>query len=810
MSKKRKAKKELTKHQRLSDELDELYRRKDWPGLVRLAQERLTDPAASEHAPRFLEALDLALREAMSRGELDAAARIARNTIGTASRQPLVQIGRAVADLSAGRTARAAERLAPLAADLPETSDGSASAGQHGTPPDLQRAARRLLRLCEPAGPEAKDERSVRITRGVAVLRDVDRLTTTLQRLSDSGPARSMPPRSIGLILPEAQAVWDLARALAAIAGKGYRPTGHQLRPLRKLPQWIWRPGFRQGALPFEAIPETIEGLQRLIRILETSPDDTPQRIAEKISTWLGYARRLLDRDVGSSPLRHLQHTLRIARHDLIAAISSRMPRMFEEMVNRGVIADEMLQAPSTPPAMPPRLVEQQQARMTWRRRALGLLDKLESDDGTEDEGHRWAMLLNMIDQEASRETDPGRLVVLWAVRFRVAQRWAFAEGMLHWDDSGFNPHRDVIMPLLSMTEGFREVIPPERQLVVAKALRTHLLQIIQVAEACDHVAEAALNLLETLKDDVALLVLAMAAAIAYDDDELSDRVRRHIEELGGSAPVDTDELGMLLESLVHDHDISTLTAVVEILGSLLSDAQWRACLEPPARLLAEQMVNSSSLALSTSRDKEVRDEELADALSTAYGVWLEQPVVQAAVAAIECMLASRQTEITAHIEQLQSAFPGLGPSVDLFVNLDQLADSLPKSRIQHKALHSLAEWIIDHMDADWRVWLRAIEPLSMTKLDAQHMQQLMMILEEAANDPSLPPHQSYLILDAVRSIRVQMLSFLSRSFERSTRRRRGPAPKPTGRKARGRKKSEPEPEPEEDTHQSSFDFGWE
>jgi hypothetical protein len=198
-----------------------------------------------------------------------------------------------------------------------------------------------------------------------------------------------------------------------------------------------------------------------------------------------------------------------------------------------------------------------------------------------------------------------------------------------------------------------------------------------------------------------------------------------------------------------------------------------------------------------------------------------------------------RQAHIASRIKSFQDERPGLRPSIVLYLALETATLGLPPHRIQRKALAGLGNWLIDHMDESWRVWLPVVEPLSRSKLDKRRTKRFKALLNNALEDPLLNRELLPVFFRALASLSGQgsdifgaFRALLEGSFRRHSQRDQPsqdrwsatdtdgdapPKPQPKGRPSRpSRPSSQSSPEGSStdsatsDTTQKSFDFTWE
>src|SRR6185436_13056570 len=105
----------------------------------------------------------------------------------------------------------------------------------------------------------------------------------------------------------------------------------------------------------------------------------------------------------------------------------------------------------------------------------------------------------------------------LWATNHRSKGDETENSWLLGLDLSEPPPHRAVVR-LQEMAGEIARRFPAEQRAEVARALRDELFDLSEQTQPCEHMAQAALSLLEHQPGDIGILIIGVAGAIAGDD----------------------------------------------------------------------------------------------------------------------------------------------------------------------------------------------------------------------------------------------------------------------------------------------------
>ncbi len=686
MSRKRILKKHQKRQESALTQLEELYLQDAAEEFLALAAEQLKDPAASPLAAEWAEMADRALRRSLARADFGRIERLLPSLRRGGPLRPLAALAEAVLDLAAGRLEAARSGLAALA----ERAEGAPAAIPQDLLAGLQSLARDGL----------QDLRNL----AAGCPRDLIIYIQAVGELFDA--LRSSDPK----VLPRSlEAVREASREIPDGSGELHRVLDGAGRCLSLLADL--------------AVLE-----DKLARL----PQNDRSPASQMIAGWLR----------GPGPL--LTAVLNASAPVALLAPLHRAVRMRWRAVLERVAAREGPSGLAALCAADPKLLAGDVSLPGGIRAGLASLRQGAQARQILAAGH-YANLAQLLRSRSLTEPEPANLAVLWNLElWAINHRSKKEETEAAWlllglDFSEPPPHRAVVR-LQEMAGEIGRRFPAEQRAGVARALRAELLDLSEQIHLCEHMARAALSLLEYQPGDIGLRIIGVAGAISGKD----SRTLRALERwLARGIKVQADDAAIAERSMtqVGRETPETIVRALDLLKPLFDEEKWPAI----AALVAREMgapfadaLNETSFAAAF-ESRRAADRELAemrrhlDRLRPALG---GTPGFVAMELALECWQPDRSV-VEKRVKAFLRASPGLEAVLAAFLVVNRATADRLAPRGTVTALHALANALIDLLDERWQIWEAVVPALAMATR-GRHLQRLEVKIRELLASPRL------------------------------------------------------------------------
>jgi len=684
MSRKRILKKRQKRQESALTQLEELYLRGAVDEFLALAAEQLEDPAASPLAAEWAEMADRALRQSLARADLGRIERLLPILRRGGPLRPLALLAEAVLDLAKGRLEAARSRLATLA----ESVEGAPAA----IPQDLLAGLQSLARdgLQDLRNLAAGCPRDLIYIQAAGELFDALRssdpkdLARSLEAVREA--SREIPDGSGELhrVLDGAGRCLSLLADLAVLEDKLARlPQSDRSPASQMIAGWLRGPGpLLTAVLNASAPAALLAPLHRAVRM-----------------RWRAVLERVAAREGPSG----------------LAALCAADPRLLAGDV-------------SLPGGIQAGLARLRQGAQARQILAAG----------------RYADLAQLLRSRSLTEPEPTNLAVLWnlelwAINHRTKKEETEAGWLLGLVVSEPPPHRAVVR-LQEMAGEIVRRFPAEQRAGVARALRDELLDLSEQIHLCEHMAQAALSLLEHQPGDIGLRIIGVAGAISGKD----SRTLRALERwLARGIKVQADDAAIAERSMtqVGRETPETIVRALDLLKPLFDEEKWPAI----AALVAREMgapfadaLNETTFAAAF-ESRRAADRELVemrrhlDRLRPALG---GTPGFAAMELALDCWQPDRSV-VEKRVKAFLRASPGLEAVLAAFLVVNRVTADRLAPRGTATALHALAHALIDLLDERWQIWEAAVPALAMATR-GRHLQRLEAKIRELLASPRL------------------------------------------------------------------------
>lgn len=688
MSGKRTLKKLQKRQDSARAQLEELYLRGADDEFLALAAVEIKDPAASLLAAEWAEVAGRVLRQSLARADLGRLERLLPSLRRGGKILSEVTLAEAVLDLAAGRIEDARSRLATLAAPEGE---------ETAFPRDLIGALQSL----------AQDRPDSRWPLDDPWLQAAEQLFRALQSLEAQGFTPALADRE------------DLARRLDTLRAAVSAATPPDAGEIHRLLDSAGR------------CLSLLADLDDLDEKLDRLPESDRSSAGEAVTSWLRGPGPLLAATLtmgGPALLAPLQHTVRLRWRAVLERVAAR-----EGSPGLAALcaADPKLFAGDV--SLPGGL----QAGLASLRQAAQARQLLA--------GRRYEDLAQLLRSRNRTATDPGEIAVLWSLEL-----WAI--GQIRDDGRAEPPPHRAVLRLQQMAGEIRHRLTAKHRIEAARALRDKLFGLCRKTFFCEHVAWAALSLLEHLPDDAGLLIAGFAGAVAGEDAKaLRALETRRARGIVARQPRDL-EIARLLMIEITREDPWNLAPILDLVRPFFTDDTWPEI----AALVAREMVGTFA---STLREESLDDEDdiglTRSALDSLRPMLAGTPGFAAVEVCLDCWQASPRA-LEKRLSKFLSGFPGLDAPLAAFRMLDRaLFPGAPKGRVM--ALHRLAPIVIERLDARWQLWSPSLLSLAMSverddrKNLAKKIQQLLSTPELAADGRATLTEALQMIQDLVR-----------------------------------------------------------
>jgi hypothetical protein len=629
--------------------LGDLYLQGADAEFLALAAEHFEAPAASPLAAEWAEVAERAVRGSLSQGDLGRLEDLLRSLRRSGRLRPLLRslitASEAVLDLSAGRLEAARTRLAALA--------GTGEAARV-LPPDLLSSLQALAQDEPVGGGWRLDEPYLQASRDFA---------QALRRCAAGASAPAADCR-------------DLARSLAEMrsAAPAETPADAELRRL-----------FDEAGRCLSLLND-LAGLEARLALL---PQGERPQMSVVIAGWLRGPGPLLAATLGSSEpalLAPLRRTVGLRWRALLERVAAREGPpglMALWTANPKLLAHDMHL-----PRGVAGLREAAQARQLLAAR-------------------RYEDLARLLRSRSQTAVDRGELAALWSLElWASSQEPDKEEEDEEWTTEP--PLRGMTVRLQQMSGEIGRRFSPEDRAEVARVLRNVLFGLCRETFFNEHLARAALALLEHQPDDIGLLVAGVAGAVAAEDSQTLRTLEARLA-LGVEAQAKDLPIVRLLMVEVAREDPWDLAPILERLRRLFAGPAWTEI----AQLVAREMGGTFARTL---REESLDGEDVSltrSALVRLRPLLAGTPGFAAAEVVLDCWHATPRT-VDKRLDRFLAAFPGLDAPFAAFQMMDRAL--LPwGQRGAHSAFQRLVSAVIDRLDGRWQLWSSVLPSLAMT-----------------------------------------------------------------------------------------------
>ncbi|HYU31380.1 MAG TPA: hypothetical protein VEW48_04400 [Thermoanaerobaculia bacterium] len=372
----------------------------------------------------------------------------------------------------------------------------------------------------------------------------------------------------------------------------------------------------------------------------------------------------------------------------------------------------------------------------------------------------RYANLVHLLRTRGLAEAESANLAVLWSLElWTINHRSKEDEPEEGWF-LGLNlseppPHRALVR-LQEMAGEIARRFPAGQQAEVARALRGELFDLCEQIHLCEHMARAALSLLEHLPGDVGLRILGVAGAISGEDSRTLRAIEARLAQ-GGKAQADDQAVAQRLMTQVGRETPETVARALDLLKPLFDDTQWPAVAALVAREMgarfADALNESGFVALENRRSGSRALAEVRRHLDRLQPVLAGTPGFAAMELAFDCWQQDR-SPVEKRVKAFLRASPGLEGVLAAFLILDRATDGSLAPRGVATALHAVAHALIDLLDERWQIWEAAVPALVMA-VRGRHLQRLEEKIRQLLTSPRLPAAGREALDQALRAVQT-------------------------------------------------------
>jgi hypothetical protein len=393
---------------------------------------------------------------------------------------------------------------------------------------------------------------------------------------------------------------------------------------------------------------------------------------------------------------------------------------------------------------------------------------------------HRYGSLARLLRSRGEAETESGTLAALWSLELWAANRRSSEEEADEDDGRADLPepptHRTLVR-LQQMAGEISRRFPPEQRAEVAAELRRELFNLCEQSHFCEHVARAALSLLEHQPGDFGLLVAGIAGSVAGRDSRTLRAIEAGLARRGMAQAGDLDIAQRLIAQVVLESSESA-ARILKILRPFLAGHVWPEIAALAAREMSEKWPDALARALFESlrkgRSESRAFNELQRDLDHLRPVLAGTSGFAAMELALDCWRPN-PPDLEKRLKKFLADVPSLEGALTAFLLLRRTM-SFVEPGSARTIRGRLARAVIERLDDRWQLWAHAVGDLAIS-VRSNHLPQLEEKIQQILASPGMPPSGRQILEKGLGDVRHVL------RLRGPSRRRKSPSSQPARKK---------------------------